>query len=376
MKQVLLAFATLLTITSYAQRIKSATFQQWKDTSWENSSIVWRTYDASGFLSGTKNDRWDNGSTNWNDFRQSTYTNDNNGNALSILTEEWDATTQIWKNAQLSTSTYTTDNKRRSNILQFYENGVWENFFKDTMEFDLNGYLITSTRYNWDSAGAKWDLLYRQSYTNNANGIYTEYIEENWNSISMSWDTNRRNTRIIQPDSSVSQSTFYKWDNGSWVAETQQLLTYDSDGYLIHRLYQFWNTFGSVWVDLSQDSLYNFSDGRLDIQITQQWDNLNSKWEYSQKIIMAYEDPSGIGHSSPPFALSLYPNPNRGELFYKTALNGTVSITVYDQTGRLMHQEQAYPNGVISTRLWPQGVYFVRFDSEQGQAYKQVIVAH
>lgn len=359
---------------TFAQRIKSSLFQDWEDNDWMNTILVSRSYDGSGHLIRTDNDRWDSSSVNWEQNIRTTYINDGMGNTIERTTESWDTTSSSWAFTSKALTTYFANEKRQRHILQFYEQGNWVNFFKDTLIYDGNGHLTSMTRYRWDTLAGVWNLLLRQSYTNNTNGDYTENLEEAWLSVSSSWSNTQKIVRTLNPDNSVNTSTLYLWDQNNWVEESRQSYTYDSNGFLTHLLIEYWNQAGNSWENLSQNNYYNFNDGRLDTQIVQVWNA--GAWMNRQKITINYEATTGLADISAEPMVKIYPNPASDRIYLELNSSDQILVEVYDQMGKLIDSHRV--NGAVHSlnvdRL-KNGTYFLVLDTRESRSVHPIVIA-
>lgn len=83
---------------------------------------------------------------------------------------------------------------------------------------------------------------------------------------------------------------------------------------------------------------------------------------------------SGINENSILTAVNVYPNPVNDVLTINNSSENTLSYTILDVNGKVMTETTPLVSSTtVSTTNWNQGVYFVRFSSENGEAVLRVI---
>lgn len=123
---------------------------------WENSSQVIYTNNLDGTVSQSVYQAWDPwgyGVDNWYDVERTTYTY-NNSKPITAISERWNGT-------------------------------IWENFSKETYDYDGSGYLIHTLSQNWLSNNWKDDA---QSFiTNYGNGTPYQIIAQDADASGLVW---------------------------------------------------------------------------------------------------------------------------------------------------------------------------------------------
>jgi len=95
-------------------------------------------------------------------------------------------------------------------------------------------------------------------------------------------------------------------------------------------------------------------------------------------VYMAEIDILGLStETSPPSGLDIYPNPSAGSFSasYRVPDSGTVSLEVYDQSGRLVHRQNLTESGTAEVNAdLPSGVYTCRISGQEGSESARLVV--
>ncbi len=223
-------------------------------------------------------------------------------------------------------------------------------------------------------ADEEWDLSGKTNYLYTTFGSISEKTQYNWNNELISWDPSLRVIFDYGQGENLLSETYQIWDDSSsnWVNDVSRNFSYDDQNRLIGSTRSSWNTQTQAWVsDMVQSLSYN-EKGQL--QSSQQFTVTNGGNEASVSVDAEYDDDGNLGttlfrnwnpelgewvpvrrhdhywnryitgnlNSTKDEITCFYSNPHVPGLpwFCESLLVGEEYVlTVYDQTGRLHHEQ-------------------------------------
>jgi len=369
--------------------------QMWDNNSWGNDglSTYTNTYDSNNNLltvlvQNRENDSWINSN-------QTIRTYDSNNNMLTYLRQNW--ANNSWVNNDQVSYIYDSNNNLLSQLSQIWANNSWENSSLDTYTYDSNNNILTYKQQIW--ANNSWAIDYQVSYTYDSNNNLLSELQQRprtpnlWKYLmTYTYDSsNNRLTELQQAwhEDSESWVSFYLitytydsnnnrltdlrqqlWPGDSWKNDVQYLMTYDENGN--ETSVEFWWWLGESWQPGND----------LPISLTLYYNNRQSYFQLwaCHKMTASYikvSDRTSI--EKPPAtpelnAISIYPNPTKGELTIDNGELKIESVRIYDVFGKQLStfNFQFSTNPVDVSHL-PAGTYFVQIKTEKGIVTKKIV---
>ncbi len=289
---------------------------------WENSIRFSYTYDSNDQLSLFLHQRW--GNIGWDDYSRTAYTYDANGRLETT-------TFDLWTN-----------------------NDGWVPTTQTTFLYDGAGTdVIESQSASWDAVNAEWDVDGKTLNTYNANGDLEEQITQIWANFSgMFQNQGRWIFSYDSLDNTLTEQTFYQWDNVStWNPFSRRQYTWSEGGSLRNYLDQWW---------------------------------LNTFWINNRRCSYTYDLITGIAENAPiqDFAISNHPNPFNPQttITFQLPEAQQVVLSVFDISGRqietLLEEYLTAGQHTINFRAnnLPSGLYFYRLKSDRYSAVGKMVL--
>lgn len=166
----------------------------------DTTGRIVNTYDNEQRLTEALVQNWNNG--NWENTFRNVYTYDNQGNQLVSLGQMWQYPNWVTTYGSKYDYTYNQNNNITEEITQNWDSGnlSWINNYKDIYTYDANGYLIETISQYWDINTSIWMSSYKEIYTNDAGGVPAEAISQDWDEISNMWVNEEKFIDIVWHD--------------------------------------------------------------------------------------------------------------------------------------------------------------------------------
>jgi len=187
------------------------TYETYTGGSWQTSMKLSYTYDGSGYLTYSLTQLWDSPSSSWKNNSQTNYTNNVSGIVQQSISQNWDTQSSSWKDSQRNTYTYYASDKPLTITFETYSTGSWQNYLKQSIAYDGNGYMINHMTQLWDSPSSLWKNNSQINYSNNVNGTIHQYISQNWDSPSSSWTNSIRATYTYLNSSGIFEANAFEY---------------------------------------------------------------------------------------------------------------------------------------------------------------------
>lgn len=311
----------------------------------------------------------------WQAYEMIIYDYDFIGNVLEMLVQDFDGE-EWWDIARAS---YSYENGMVSEVvLQYWEDGVWENVEKAVYNF--NG--ETSTILYWDWNGNNWTSseLYTYTYGMETMELLIQYMQGG------AWQNDQKETYTIHNSFSTaywSEILVEIWSNSVWVNDNKTTYDYEGDVFTSKK-YAIWT--GSDWEETERYS-YIYDDGNAmsgsckvnedgvfvpgdgDIEMAYGY-NADTKSFYGYEVNMTYVDLTGLNDNTLAANFKVYPVPAKDEI--KIQAEGFQKAEIYSLTGqKLMESLQ---NNMNVSQL-SSGLYIIKvYDLEGCCATQRLVV--
>ncbi|WP_264529331.1 T9SS type A sorting domain-containing protein [Flavobacterium sp. N502540] len=174
------------------KRIDVAIHERWINNTWENSVKVNSTYDSKGNIISNFIQMWSQNT--WKDSQFDDYSNNSDGLVTQITRQKWNNSSSKWENFSQSTYTYNSSKKVSIETMNLWENNKWIERGVYTNSYDTNGFLTNHLRQDRDRTTAALVNEEQTTYTNNPNGTVKQNLTEIWDNSSKSWGNSFRST--------------------------------------------------------------------------------------------------------------------------------------------------------------------------------------
>lgn len=194
----------------------------------------------------------------WSNDRRHTYSRENDGRTLITVMQYWENGT--WNNATREMETFDSDNDRTSRTRDIWQTrGVWTHEQRDIFTYNDNGQKI-EWRSQLRDEGGNWYYNWRFTYSYNDDGNIVEETFQNWNRSR--WEIETRITNSYNDEGEKTDRIIYK-PRGRSLEENQAIrYEYNNEHGLAEKLsVQRWT--GSSWQDVTTEQYEYDDEGRL-----------------------------------------------------------------------------------------------------------------
>ncbi|NPA43384.1 MAG: T9SS type A sorting domain-containing protein [Chlorobi bacterium] len=257
-----------------------------------------------------------------------------------------------WRPYKRITSTYAGD-LLVERLDQRWDGANWNNYFKDTLQYNASNQLITEIHYQWMSGA--WDPMERTDYTYHTSGR-------------------------------IASETRSSYDGTNWGYVSRILYTHDSQGVMTAMLFQDYDPTTTTWQNVlkfefnhdyavSRDQLLLPMEGALGMRENGLFDkkplsarvlsgaNLN----YVANMNFYYSQHTVGTETTRAVPFRIYPNPADDVLFIEGTNARPVSATVFSITGN--RTQARFGNGRVDLSELAPGLYILRITDRDGRQW-------
>ncbi len=194
----------------------------------------------------------------WSNHRRHTYSYDNNGRTRVTIMQFWQ--NGRWNNATRETEAYNTDNNLTSRIFENLRDvNEWVPEQRDIYTYN-DETQITEWRTQLRDDDGNWYYNWRFTYSYDEAGNISEETFQNWHGNR--WELVRRITNGYNEDGKRIERVIYETRGGSLVQNKVYRYAYDEEhGLMIRLTAQRWT--GSSWQDIATEQYEYDDEGRL-----------------------------------------------------------------------------------------------------------------
>lgn len=171
---------------------------------------------------------------------------------------------------------------------QNWENAHWQDWFKQEITYDTEGYAVVHLYKVWDEATLSWLSSSQTLMTNNASGLPTVLVSQSWMAETNEWENASRFTYTYNAQGQTTALQFENWQEGNWQPHWRDTYTYDTNPYLTELFTEVWNPEASLWENSTKMTYTNDPNGNPLQSINQQWNE--NAWVNSQKVVSIFND--------------------------------------------------------------------------------------
>jgi len=354
-------------------------------------SLVYFKFDRSGTLKKHKitsddyinnelDEIWNNTSKLWTKYSQTIFSFDVNDNRIEDLGEFWD--NNEWGNWWRSNYTFDEDGNKKT--WQYY---TWISFWSagvtETYSYDSNGNIILK------EAIVDFENAWRDSLIYDLNGKLITYLTEDW--VNDQWVNDSRETYIYNTNGKLSEKLKEDWEDNQWIKDRKETYSYDSNNNLIMMQLEKWNAPGQF--DIQEKATYtynsnqNITHAKREKLIGTDWQLTNGELEYDNisfkkgirftatELFIHYDGLTVVQDiKSIPNDYIInqnYPNPFNPSttIRYSIPNESEVSLSIYNILGAKVHELFRGRNSAGNYEVnwnasnFSSGVYFLRMSA-------------
>lgn len=216
----------------------------------------------------------------WMDYQAEYNTYDNNFNLIETVNQFFDGTSLI--NYERMVQTYYANNLLESKLLQYWNEGQWEDDSKLILEYDTQLRISVSTNLLSDGAGGFLEYT-RELHSYETNPI-KEIIEMQLNAPE-GWENLGLTIALFLDEELASEVTNYGWNGIEY--EPADRFTYNyTSGILTEMINSLWN--GSEWTDVAKQNYQYDAQIRLIEYVSTRLNENTQSWENVFKLNNTY----------------------------------------------------------------------------------------
>jgi hypothetical protein len=351
-----------LTLQVAAQEIDFIYFENWTNDQWQPSMRYDYSYDEDLFLINTLTRLYSSG--NWDNYTQTSYSNNDNGSIHFYITQLWNQQGNDWDNSQKATYSYTEAGDPVQVIYQGWVSGSWQNSMNYIYNYDGNDLLIKLDIMIWNATSSSWQTSARYFYNNNSDSTLHDYLYQTYDAGAGGWSNQNRGTYTYSETKQLLTTYIEAWINNNWQNSMKQNNTYDNNDFLIHNLTQLWSQTMLSWQNNGQMIYENNPDGTVHQYVYQAWDTPANDWMNSMRATYTYLPPTGTMEMPAP-EIAVYPNPAHEHLIIRLPGGLLFNLNVIDFQGKsVMNFHNIDNEMIINISKLPEGIYFLQLMNE------------
>lgn len=312
--------------------------QDWNTTTlkYDNSKKKSYNYHSSGALQEYIEQVWN--VNNWQNWSKNTVQFNGNGKRTLALSQSWNKTSSIW--VDQSKNLYNYDNNNNlisiySYNWNYYGKSTWDLLYKDSMVYNGNNQRVKSIEYAFNPDNKTWENLYMYIQTYHANGFKETVLELDW--YQNKWDSTNIDFYTYNSKNLIESKLTRIWDlNFGKIDNSKENYSYNSADKILELKLQVWNPEDKIWENstLTTHTYLNNTD-EVKKSTLLFWNS--TKNDYSQEEIEEYKCTffSQIA-DLPDSKVGIYPNPTNGNNF--SILTTTAQrLYMYNVAGKLLY---------------------------------------
>lgn len=261
-----------------SQRLTEKIEQKWVAIgAWSNHRRYTHAYEAESRRVTIVMQYWQNG--RWNNATRDIELYDTEDNLISRTREIWDETDE-WVPEQRDIFTYTNDNRLTESRSQRRSgNGTWYYSHRFTYSYDDNGYVIDETYHQWSRN--RWNIIYQITNEYTETGLRTERITYDMRGRRFIRDKAYRYEYDGETNNMMLQTT-RRWTGGSWEDVKEERYQYDDENRLLRIEYYDFSPGGIARLIALDSYIYDEAEGSAErIRERRQPDGtMRGEWRY------------------------------------------------------------------------------------------------
>jgi len=333
----------------------------WQDEKgWKQNTREVITYFRGDVISRELYLKWNEEAQSWlNDSKQDYYYDDHT-RITQTVQSEYDHAGESWVEKTKTEYLYLEGNdstieNEKTTYTKDVSTGNWLNQYKYTNTFDITGKLDETTVFNWNSDNEIWNNMWKYRYLYNQNGIATDRITDMWDDEN-GWVQDTKSSYVFDQNQQLQQYIYYMWIAEAWSAMIVQAALFNDDYLFYQLLIPFYytgcdnfNWFHHMLVKMS--SYYHTSRDEVTLSYV-------TLYHYSEKDIIG-NTPENLDDR-----LSVYPNPFRDKIHFKTSESGqSLLVEIYDMQGRYLTSETISSGNYLNLNNLKSGLYFYKINN-------------
>jgi len=374
MKKLLLLIGFVsVNIFLKSQNIQFVINQNWENYNWQNSSKQSFSYDINGYLAVCLYQSWSKSDSTWKNYEKDDNINNSNGLVQQKTNLNWDTINNLWKNSRKSTYNY-NGNKINSETHQIWINNSWKNSMKLSYNYN-NGYVGNILYESWNSTNNTWRNSEKMDITNDSAGNILFYIHQKWDTLSNSWN-NIAKTNNLYVNNLIQETLVQYWINNNWENMTKMTCGYDSLGYQINLLQEYWDNSNGIWKSNWLTTYTNSPNGIPQQQLLQSWNLSTSSWKNYSRAIFNYVNSTTEIYEHISLNVSVYPNPTNGVISVScNNLFNASSVSLYSLDGKKIIERNNISGNtyMLDISEQPSGIYFIEVNDGENIFRNKII---
>jgi hypothetical protein len=354
------------------QNLKVQTiFQNWVNGAWLNFEKDSLTYYSNNLRHENIKSNWDTLSASWKPLRKDVQSYNSNDKLTEIIYQSWNSSSQIYVNSFRYSYQYNTSNNRTEFLSQQW-NGTsssWVNHTRQIHSYDSNQNEISMEEQSWD--GSAWIGTYRLSYTYNSSGKMIEKLDENANAGV--FENYLKETRDYDANGNLTEIYVQIWvaSGSTWRDLFKHAYGYNSNDLPVYyENFNFNQSENRLVNSLRYDYEYNNENRADNVYSGSSWNigqNFYQTRYHAERFCTLL--PASISEDFYLNNIKIYPNPAGAIL--NVELPAESAVEIFSIQGSLMALFPAREFHQIDISTFPKGIYLLKAGSSVKKFVKQ-----
>lgn len=348
----------------------SSYYMIWQSSAWKDYWKYVYTYNSYGKIAVENDFSWDGNLMIYRNYERFTFTYNSQNQLILHTFLNYEESTNTWDDRSRTYSFYNNNLKiTDSSVFKNPGTSVWENQWKSSFTYDLNGNIASQTNYSWNQTNNVWENSYKIVYTNNSSGKPIELLT--YNGGVSSWDTSAKTTIVYNTNGLIADETTYNWYQGShtWDTSVKLVYSYNLSLQLINISKWQWNYNTNSLQEVRRDGFTYDANNNNTAITTTTWDG--TAWVDSEKHLnyWSLHQVNSVEEQNN-CKINIFPNPASNMVYFDNYSNKPLNIRLFDVNGKIVADKIVTGNTLDISDI-ESGIYFIRVENSIAKIIKK-----
>lgn len=358
-------------VLSAQDRLHQIIHLEWNELEqkWKNSFVENRIYNDKNVLETRNVSYWHGTQNQWIPYRRFENTFDEKTGFVDEV-KRVDLGNSKEQEAFKLTHSYDVFNRNFENILSEFntEYNSWKNTTRTYYLYDSKNRIVVATDFDVIKQPNTYKEKNRRVYEYLADSKTNCYYDYEWNNETNFWKEKSKLAYTYDAKGNIDATYTFTFDFKlkNYVNAEENKQYYNDKSQQIQSINSQWNSSENKWIPKTKTDFTYYEDGLTYELVNATYDETTKKWKPTSKSVFLYERTVKPLPNKDLPKITLYPNPTKSMVHFKTDAQDIKEIYVFDMFGK----QQFFSNKIESFQLpnAKPGVYFVSFLLQNNQS--------